>query len=60
VDAVAETTTETTHIQYKPEGRETVHEVDTEISRQNLTIWHLIGTIVIPISGGVLIAWAGF
>jgi uncharacterized protein YjbI with pentapeptide repeats len=59
IGAVTQTTTTTTHY---TSGREEdrVREVHTTIERQNVTFWHIVGSILIPVTGGLLIGWAGF
>jgi uncharacterized protein YjbI with pentapeptide repeats len=57
--AVAETTTTTTHYT-SSRGEERVREVETVTERQKVTFWQLVGTLVIPLAGGLLIAWGGF
>ena len=56
--SVAATTTKTTQFTYK-EGERRVKEKDETVERQNLTFWHVVGAVVIPVSGGLLIAWVG-
>jgi uncharacterized protein YjbI with pentapeptide repeats len=59
VGTVAETITTTTH--YKSgRGEQKVREIDTVIERQRVTFWHIIGTLFIPLAGGLLVAWGGF
>jgi uncharacterized protein YjbI with pentapeptide repeats len=56
--SVTATTTKTTHFTYK-EGEQRVKEKDETVERQNLTLWHVVGAVVIPLSGGILIVWVG-
>ena len=56
--SVTATTTKTTHFTYK-EGERRVKEMDEMVERQNLTFWHVVGAVVIPLSGGLLIVWVG-
>jgi NADH:ubiquinone oxidoreductase subunit 5 (subunit L)/multisubunit Na+/H+ antiporter MnhA subunit len=58
IGAVTQTTTTTQHTSSRAEDR--VREVHTTIKRQNVTFWHIVGSILIPITGGLLIGWAGF
>jgi uncharacterized protein YjbI with pentapeptide repeats len=59
VGTVAETITTTTH--YKSgRGEQKVREIDTVIERQRVTFWHIVGTLFIPLGGGLLVAWGGF
>lgn len=58
--AVTETVTETTHITVDEKGEEHVKSKDIMVESQNVTFWHVVGTVAIPISGGVLIAAIGF
>ena len=58
LEAVTATTTKTTHFTYE-EGEQRVKEKDETIERQNLTFWHFVGAVVIPLSGGLLIVWVG-
>jgi hypothetical protein len=36
-----------------------VKDMDETVERQNLTFWHVVGAVVIPLSGGLLIVWVG-
>jgi uncharacterized protein YjbI with pentapeptide repeats len=56
--SVTATTTKTTQFTYK-EGERRVKEMDKTVERQNLTLWHIVGAVVIPLSGGLLIVWVG-
>jgi uncharacterized protein YjbI with pentapeptide repeats len=56
--AVTATTTRTTKFTYQ-EGERRVKEKGETVERQNLTFWHVVGAVVIPVSGGLLIAWVG-
>ena len=56
--SVTATTTKTTHFTYK-EGERRVKDMDETVERQNLTFWHVVGAVVIPLSGGLLIVWVG-
>jgi uncharacterized protein YjbI with pentapeptide repeats len=56
--AVTATTTTTTHFTYK-EGERRVKEKEETIERQNLTFWHVVGAVGIPVLGGLLIVWVG-
>jgi uncharacterized protein YjbI with pentapeptide repeats len=56
--AVTKTTTTTIHVKQPEEAG--VREVDTTIERQSITFWHVVGTLLIPVTGGLLIGWAGF
>ena len=56
--AVTKTTTTTIHGKQPEEAG--VREVDTMVERQHITFWHIVGTVLIPVTGGLLIGWAGF
>jgi uncharacterized protein YjbI with pentapeptide repeats len=58
IGAVTKTTTTTIHVKQPEEAG--VREVDTMVERQNITFWHIVGTVLIPVTGGLLIGWAGF
>jgi uncharacterized protein YjbI with pentapeptide repeats len=59
ITAVAETTTTTTHYTAS-RAEEKVREIEVVTERQKVTYWQLIGTLLIPLAGGLLIAWGGF
>jgi uncharacterized protein YjbI with pentapeptide repeats len=59
IAAVAETTTTTQHYT-SSRAEEKVREVEIVTERQKVTYWQLIGTLLIPLAGGLLIAWGGF
>ena len=56
--SVTATTTTTTHYTFK-EGETRVKDKEETVERQNLTFWHIVGAVVIPLSGGLLIVWVG-
>ena len=37
-----------------------MRQIETVEQRQNLTFWQVVGTLLIPLGGGLLIAWGGF
>ena len=59
IAAVTETTTITTHYT-SSRGEESVRDITEVIERQKLTFWQLVGALLIPLGGGLLIAWGGF
>jgi uncharacterized protein YjbI with pentapeptide repeats len=57
--AVTDTTTTTTNYT-SSRGEESVRQIETVEQQQNLTFWQVVGTLLIPLGGGLLIAWGGF
>jgi len=59
IGAVTKTTSTTIHVK-QPEEAGATREVEKMVERQNITFWQIVGTVLIPVIGGLLIGWAGF
>jgi uncharacterized protein YjbI with pentapeptide repeats len=57
----AATNTTTTTANYtSSRGEESVRQIETVEQQQKVTWWQVVGALLIPLGGGLLIAWGGF